>query len=621
MKEAAPAPERDRDRRVGIARGVALSIALLACPASAAAADDVADLRADVERLAAPELGGRLTGTEGERAAAAFLAEELRAIGARPLPGADDLLVPFEFTAGARDRGSTLRLEGQPATEWGSGSESRQVQALSFSDDGEVSGEVVFAGYGIKVPDDKGLAYDSFFGLDLAGKIVIVLRYFPEDAGEETRAVLSRYAGLRYKAMHAREAGAAGLIVITGPRSPNAGELVPMTFDTAIAGSGVVAASITGDVAGRLFAAAGRDLAETQAALDTGNPHVGGFPLAGVRVTLDVAIERERRQGHNVVGVLPPRAGAPPVERPWLLLGAHYDHLGEGRHGNSLARKGEAGQIHRGADDNASGVAAALATAGRLAMSPGDRGVVVALWSGEELGLLGSTDFVRRPALAPESLVACLNFDMVGRARDNKLVVQGVGSSPAWRRLVEQANVPVGFDLQLQDDPQLPTDSASFDRAGVPCLNFFTGGHEDYHRPSDTPEKLNYDDLARVVDLASNVGRRLLTVGEPIDFTKVEPRIERGPATDGVRAFTGTIPDYTTEVEGLMLAGVIEGGPADQAGLAEGDVIVELGGRRITNIYDYTYALEAVKVGVPLQVVYLRAGERREATITPRARS
>jgi hypothetical protein len=373
-------------------------------------------------------------------------------------------------------------------------------------------------------------------------------------------------------------------------------------------------------VAQRLFAAAGRDLASAQAALDTGNPHVGGFPLEGVRVVLDVAIERERREGHNVVGEIPPRAGAAAPARPWLLVGAHYDHLGEGLGGNSLARKGEAGQVHRGADDNASGVAAVLATAARLAASPGDRGVVVAFWSGEELGLLGSTDFVRRPVLASESLAACLNFDMVGRARDNKLVVQGIGSSSSWRALVEQANVPVGFDLQLQDDPQLPTDSASFDRAGVPCLNFFTGGHEDYHRPTDTPDKLNYEDLERVVDLASNIGRRLLALVAPIDFTEVSPRIERGPAPDTVRAFTGTIPDYTAEVEGLKLAGVIEGGPADEAGLAEGDVIVEFGGRTIKNIYDYTYALEAVKIGQPLKVVYLRGQERREVTVTPRAR-
>ena len=181
---------------------VAVVLAIAAAPAIA---DDVADLRADVERLAAPELGGRLTGTEGERRAADFLAGELREIGAQPLAGEDDFLVPFEFTAGALDRGSSLRLEGDAPVDWAAGgaSDERKVQALSFSDQGKVSGDVVFVGYGIKVPEGKDLSYDSFFGLDLRGKVALVLRYFPEDTDSELRSALSRYSGLRYKA-HAR---------------------------------------------------------------------------------------------------------------------------------------------------------------------------------------------------------------------------------------------------------------------------------------------------------------------------------------------------------------------------------------------------------------------------------
>lgn len=605
-------------RRRGI---VALAACgLLAAHGAPAPGSSPDTLREQVEILAAPELGGRLTGSEGERSAAQYLAARLQDLGATPLPDNEELLVPFEFTAGVEDAGSSLALEtsGGVQRRWESGGQ--HVQALSFSDEGEAQGEVVFAGYGLRVPEDQDLSYDSFHGLDLEGKIAVVLRYFPEDADETTRGVLARYSGLRYKALHARELGAKGLIVVAGPRSPTAGELVPMTFDTAISGSGIVAASISGEVGEALFGAAGKSLEESQAALDGGNPHVQGFPLPGLRVSLKVAIERERRLGYNVVGLFPPSGGSSGMAKPWLLLGAHYDHLGEGRHGNSLARKGETGQVHRGADDNASGAVAALETAERLARAPRKRGVVVALWSGEELGLLGSTDFVRQERLDPDRLIACINFDMVGRARDNRLVVQGVGTSGEWRRLIEQSNVAVGFDLQLQEDPYLPTDSASFNRVGVPCVNFFTGGHEDYHRPTDVPEKLNYEDLGRVVDLAANLGRRLLEREEPLDFAKVEPKVERGPARDTVRAFTGTIPDYTAEAEGLLLAGVIEAGPADQAGLREGDVIVELGARTITNIYDYTYALEAVKIGEPLTVVYIREGRRHETTITPRAR-
>ena len=574
-----------------------------------------AALREQVEFLASDALQGRLTGSPGEAQAAEYLARQLRELGARPLAGQDDLLITFDFTAGTRDEGSKVRLDNDGDREWGN---EGHVRALSFSDEGKVEGEVVFAGYGIKVPEGQAFPYDNFFGLDLTDKIALVLRYYPEEADEATRAVLSRYSGLRYKAMHARELGAKGLLVVTGPHSPNAGELVPMTFDTAIAGSGILAASAGGELGDRLFALAGKNLAAAQAALDSGNPHVQGFPLTGAKLSLEVAVEREHRQGHNVVGVFPPRDGA--VPKPWLLLGAHYDHLGDGLHGNSLARKGESGAIHRGADDNASGVVSALATAAALAGAASSRGVVVALWSGEELGLLGSSDFVKQEHIDPDSLLACLNFDMVGRSRDNRLAVQGVGSSEMWRRLVEQSNVPVGFDLQIQEDPYLPTDSASFNRAGVPCLNFFTGGHEDYHRPTDVPEKVNYEDMGRVVDLAAGIGRRLLSLEENFEFVKVSPKVEQGPARDAVRAFTGTIPDYTAETAGLRLSGVVGGGPAEQAGLREGDVITHFGDREITNIYDYTYALEAVKVGVSLEVVFVRDDETKQTTITPRAR-
>ena len=571
-------------------------------------------LREQVEFLASQELQGRLAGSPGELQAAEYLAQRLRELGARPLAGEDDLLLSFDFTAGVSDAGSTVRLEG--LGEWDTNG---HVRALSFSDEGEAEGDVVFAGYGLKVPEGQGLSYDNYFGLDLVGKIALVLRYYPEEADEETRSVLLRYSGLRYKAMHACEAGAKGVLLVTGPRSPNAGELVPMTFDTAISGSGILAASLSGELGERVFAMAGKSLEEAQAAFDSGDPHVQGFPLTGARVALEVAVEREHRQGRNVVGVFPPRDSVG-AAKPWLLIGAHYDHLGEGGHGNSLARKGESGQIHRGADDNASGVVSALATAAALAEISSSRGVVVAFWSGEELGLLGSTDFVKQERLALESIVACLNFDMVGRANDNRLVVQGVGSSEAWRGLVEQSNVPVGFDIQLQEDPYLPTDSASFNRVGVPCLNFFTGGHEDYHRPTDVPEKVNYEDMERVVQLATGIGRRLMKLEEPLEFVKVSPKMEQGPARDAVRAFTGTIPDYTIEVEGLMLSGVVGGGPAEEAGLREGDIITRFGDRKITNIYDYTYALEAVEVGVAIEVIFARDGETKETTITPRAR-
>jgi hypothetical protein len=254
-----------------------------------------------------------------------------------------------------------------------------------------------------------------------------------------------------------------------------------------------------------------------------------------------------------------------------------------------------------------------------LASQPRKRNIALQFWSGEELGLIGSNAYVNAPLIPLDQTAAYVNFDMVGRMQDNKLSVQATGSSPAWARLVEQANIAAGFDLQLQPDPYQPTDVAAFNGVGVPCINFFTNTHVDYHKPSDTADKINYEDLDRVVEFAAAIVRRVGDAAEAPVFTKVEEKTNTA-GRGGVRIFTGTIPDYATEVKGLLLSGVIGGGPAEQAGLAKGDVIVEIAGQSIANIYDYTYALEVLKIGEPAKVVYLRSGVRRETTLTPSAR-
>jgi Zn-dependent M28 family amino/carboxypeptidase len=494
------------------------------------------------------------------------------------------------------------------------------VTALSFSDAGEASGAVVFAGYGLVVPDSQNFGYDSYQGLDVKDKIVIVLRYFPEDADQKTRAILARYSELRYKALAARQRGAKGMVVVTGPRSPNAGAVVPMSFDTAISGSGLVAASLAGEHAEKIFAGAGKQLEAVQKELDSGNPHVAGFAIPNLQVTINAKVIREQQTGSNVVAYLPATTPTTGVAKPWIAAGAHYDHLGRGGAGNSLADKQQANEIHHGADDNASGTATVLALGEAFAKLPRKRNLLLAFWSGEELGLLGSAAFVAKPPVPADQMAAYLNFDMVGRVSDNKLTVQATGTSAMWPKLLEQANVAAGFDLVLQEDPYQPTDVGSFNGIGVPCLTFFTGAHSEYHKPSDTADKINYEDLDRVGELATSIIRRLMDAPDAPQFTKVEQKTDTGGGRAGLRLFTGTIPDYASDVKGLLLGGVIGGGPAEQAGLAKGDVIIEIAGQSITNIYDYTYALELLKIGQPAKVIYMRGGERRETTLTPAAR-
>lgn len=574
--------------------------------------------RAHVQTLASEKFEGRMAGTSGERLAADYIAGELTRLGARPLPGAKDLFRTFEFTAGTKDGGSTFAVapDGAAPRRFDT---TAHVQALSFSETAEVSGEVVFAGYGLVVPDSQNFGYNSYVGLDVKDKIVVVLRYFPEDADQKTRAILARYSDLRYKAMAARQHGAKALLVLSGPRSPNAGATIPMTFDTALAGSGIVAASISGEAGHAIFAKADTPLVDVQKRLDTGNPHVSGFAIPGVRVTVKAAVERETQTGRNVLAYLPASGPVAGVEKPWVAIGAHYDHLGRGGNGNSLAGKEEAGHIHFGADDNASGTAAVLAIAEALSQQPRRRHVLIGLWSAEEIGLIGSNAFVAAPPVPTEQIAAYLNFDMVGRMVDNKLTVQATGTSPVWSGILEQANVPAGFDLILQPDPYQPTDVASFNGVSVPSLSFFTSTHTDYHRPGDTADKINYEDLDRVVAFATAIVKRIADTPEAPPYTKVEQQTDTAGRA-GVRVFTGTIPDYATNVKGLLLGGVIGGGPAEHAGLQKGDVIVEIAGQSIANIYDYTYALELLKVGEPVKIVYMRGSERRETTLTPGAR-
>jgi Zn-dependent M28 family amino/carboxypeptidase len=600
--------------------------AVSAVPSSSSA--QTSKTRAHVETLASPRLEGRLAGSNGEKLASDYIASEMQKIGAKPLPGHTDFLEPFEFTAGTRDGGSKISLQYDTKNGMESGvvfdgvargSASGPVRALSFSDNGDAEGAVVFAGYGIVVPESQGFSYDSYATLDVKDKIVVVLRYFPEDAEAKTKGILARYADLRYKAMAARQHGAKAIVIVTGPTSPNAGELAPMTFDTAIAGSGIVAVTVTGAVAAKVFPA-DKPLAAAQKALDDANPHATGFAIPNVTVHVHAAVEREKRTGHNVVAYLPATTPVDAVSKPWVALGAHYDHLGHGEAGNTLAGKDEAGKVHAGADDNASGSAAVLAIAATLAKQPRKRNVLVGFWSGEELGLIGSNAFSTKPPVPLDSIAAYLNFDMVGRMQDNKLTVQATGSSPAWGKIIEQANVAAGFDLAVQEDPYQPTDVATFNAAGIPSLSFFTGTHADYHKPSDTADKIDYEDLDRVVDFAAAIARRIEDTAAAPAFTKVDQQLQQGAGRAGVRLFTGTIPDYSTEVKGLLLGGVVGGGPAEQAGLKKGDVIIEIAGQTIANIYDYTYALDILKIGQPAKVIYLRDGKKLETMLTPGAR-
>jgi hypothetical protein len=313
--------------------------------------------------------------------------------------------------------------------------------------------------------------------------------------------------------------------------------------------------------------------------------------------------------GQNVVGIV--RGSDAALRNEYVVIGAHLDHLGDSP--ESAMDQGTA--IRNGADDNASGSSAVLALARRFARNPAKRSVLVALFGGEEEGLLGSAKLVENPPVPVASMAAMVNFDMVGRMREDRLIVYGVGTAAEMRGLVDSSNA-AGLRLAMVPDGSGPSDHSSFYLKDMPVLHFFTDTHEDYHRASDDAHKINDAGVVKVVDLAERVVRRIADRPGRLTFTRVQTASRNtGSPTTGA-AYFGSIPDMASaDEEGMKLSGVSAGGPAEKAGLKAGDLIVEFGGRAIKNIYDYTNAIGAFKPGDEVAVVLLRGAAKERLTI------
>ena len=579
-----------------------------------------------VEFLADDSLEGRMSGSKGSKLAADYIAENFSQLNLLPAGEEDGFFQTFEFNAGSKvilDENKfhlTRKLDGNE--EYLEFKVAEDFLPFSFSNNGVVEGEVAFVGYGLSETGESG--YNSYAGIDVKDKIVIALRYVPEGVTNERRQQLIRFAGIRYKAIQARENGAKAFLTVAGPNSPNAGKVIPITFDNRSADCGLVAASISDTVANTLLTTVGKNLKEVQSELDIENPHhVGQFLLPDVKIKIVASLEKVKKSDNNVLAMLPPTHQTD--ENEYIIVGAHYDHIGYGEVG-SLARGEEKTKIHNGADDNASGTAVVLKLAEMFTADRQNqpekfkRGIIFALWSGEELGLIGSTHYVNKPTIPLEKSAGYINFDMVGRLRNNKLILQGIGSSPVWTKYIEKRNVLVGLNLNLIKDPYMPTDVTAFYPKKVPVLSFFTGLHKNYNKPSDDPETLNYAGLERIANLAYGIISDLISAEERPEYLDVARNQSEEGSRDNLRVYLGTIPDYATEDQGVKLSGVRAGGPADKAGIKSGDIIVGLGGKKIANIYDYTYALDGVKVGEPVEIVVMRDGKEVKLKITPEAR-
>jgi Tol biopolymer transport system component/Zn-dependent M28 family amino/carboxypeptidase len=552
---------------------------------------------ADVRWLADDARQGRGVGTAGIEESRQWLARRFAEAGLEPAGDAGGWFQGFDVPVAIEvEPGTAVHLDGQRLAR-------ADFQPAGFSASGSVTAPVITARYGIEAPE---LGMDDYRGVDAAGKIVVVRRFTPPGAaftGDAER----RYGDLRYKAHLAREHGARALIVVDVPAAAAAGAKKDAAAPAeAPLPAPEVDAAVGGGDAGLPVVLVKRAAAER---LLAPGEHRG---------SIQVHLTRRTRPAANVVGRL--RAGAAEPLPGAVLVGAHYDHLGLGGHGSLDP---ESHLPHHGADDNASGTAALLAAAELLSSQAAAGGqprrdVYFVAFSGEESGVLGSTAFTRHPpgTLAMGDLVAMLNMDMVGRLRDNQLAVLGGESAPEWRQLVPPACARELLACTLGGDGYGPSDHSPFYAAGVPVLHFFTGAHEDYHKPSDTAEKINAAGGAQVARLVADVARQVADRPGRLTYKSAAAPAPQGDARS-YGASLGTIPDYAGDGRpGVLIGGVRPGGAAERAGLRRGDLLTELAGTPVRDIYDFMYILQRFKPGDKAKAVVDRGGQRLEVEVT-----
>jgi Tol biopolymer transport system component len=558
------------------------------------------EFRREVGILASDEMGGRGLGTEGIRRAADWIEKQLKSEGLEPA-FKGGYRQPFKVKIGV-SKAAGNRLDTVAEEDW---------TPLGFSNSGDFSGDLAFVGYGIEAPS---VGYQELEGIDLKGKVALMLRYEPQEKDEASPfdgKKPSRWSALRYKVLQARERGAVAVIFTTGPLQDEEKDKVPvLKNDGPESPAGIPVLQVKTSVAQKWLDRAGVNLKTFQEQVDRDlTPHSVGS--VGVKIHGKVALDTQYADTENLAGLIP---GKGPLASEVIVVGAHYDHLGMG---GERSMRPNVVAIHNGADDNASGSVASLQIGRelkqRLAGEANHRTVAIALFSGEEVGLAGSSWFVEHPPVPIERITGMINLDMVGRLRENMLTALGSDSAPEWAGEIGRARDKAGIQVSFHGDGYGPSDQTSFYASGVPVLFLFTGAHEQYHTPDDKAETLYPEGTARVEEFATELAASLAR--EPMKLTYSRSGSSAplmSGDSRGYGAYLGTIPDYrameATE-GGVLLGDVRKGGPADLAGIRGKDRIVEMAGTRIENLYDMTYALQDHKPGETISVVVIREGK------------
>jgi hypothetical protein len=575
-----------------------------------------------VKYLASPELRGRGTGMPELDKAAHYIARQFKASGLQPVDGKgyfQEFLVTTNAELGKHNRLRTHLGDQADSLEF-----KQDFIPFNFSSSGKVSAGVVFAGYGITAREYN---YDDYAGLDVKDKIVVVLRHEPQETDEKSvfaGRVYTEHSQFSSKASNAKAHGARAVLLVNDvanhPGESDALETFGRTAGPANAG--IPFAQVRSDFVQKWTSAAGKDITEIQREIDKDlKPRSFALPES-LRIELDIDLERQVKTVRNVLGYLPGETDE------YVVIGAHYDHLGLGEQFSMAPSM--AGTPHPGADDNASGTAGVIELARLFAAGPKhNRGLLFITFAGEELGLLGSSYYVNNPKLPLNKAVAMINMDMVGRVREGKVYVGGSGTGTTFKSLLDELGAKSGLTLDFSEVAGYgSSDHTSFTTRQVPVLFFFSGLHSDYHKPSDTWDKIDGAQTAVLLQFVADVAGRLAGPYERPQYVRVEPprNPHGGSAPSGTSSGGGygpdfgSIPDFGEVPNGVKFADVRAGSPAEEAGLRGGDILVEFGGKPIQNLYDFTYALRAKRPGEEVAVKVLRNGQPVEAKVKLRAR-
>ncbi len=554
------------------------AVAAAICALTLQAADiSPQQYQADINYLASPELKGRATGSPELEKAAEFISDKFKSFGLTPVEQS------FPVITGAH-LGPNNKLQGAASTDF---------KPFSFSSSGSITGQIVFAGYGITNAEKH---YDDYATIDVKGKLVLILRHEPNEAKE-----MSINAALAEKAVNAKMHGAKGVLLVNDIYNHN-GE------DKGLDKFGVSAGPTD---AGVFFVQVKPAIAETwvpNLKELTANPKSFAKDKT---VSLSVDIVRETKTANNVTAYLRGETDE------YIIIGAHYDHLGLGDE-HSLAPS-QIGTIHPGADDNASGTAGVIELARHFAAGPKPhRGILFMTFAGEELGLLGSGWYVNHPILPLEKAVAMINMDMIGRIRDGKVYVGGTGTGSTFDKLLDAIHAAAPIQIIPSDKTGYgSSDHTSFTTKQIPTLFFFSGLHGDYHKPSDTPDKIDSKDAAKLLGYIADLTAHLEDGPRPQFIRVAEPAMSTTSSGGGSGygpAF-GSIPDFNEPPKVVRFADVRDGTPAAKAGLKAGDILIEFDGKEIANLYDFTYALRAHKPGDLVLVKVIRGSQTIEAKV------